>query len=1213
MRRFPTVWILALLATPAVAQQPAVAASFARSFLEMVAPQRDAPDDNAKACLQAIDGCRSLGYAHALARLVRNDIEELQRPAELLPTIEQLLQHDDLHGALRNSLRWLRYRILRAAGRAADAAAVDPAAVYPRQYLAIGPFGQGEDHFGGVPYAPELQQWTLETMFVTPTRLLHPRAVEVGVGRSLTDPRDPAYGDSGCYYVLHRVVAAQETQCYLDLWSRGAVEVFVNGAHVALSAPDVGDGRNDRLVPIAFGAGTNHVLLKTCTADQPSLEVRYVDARQDDVPGLRELAATTPIGPHVAPVAATLPPHRSGVDTLQNLLAQVEGDDRDALRITAGLIAETVNLREAPLALIDGLEPTQPLHQLALARLWRRLALVPEEMRNSRARALEEAAGRELDATHFAMLRADVGLLQEQDKREQALQKLWQAVDEGRAGHATFTLLLAAAREANFPQERARILRRWREALPNDPLPCIEQSKDFRRDGAARRAAEAGERAIRLRPDIGGNLGAAYQPLVDLGELDTARELVALVMPPELADNDSRVTPLLWEAAIARRGEDQDAWRQAVEAIVEHPDADADDLRRAGDALLTRGFVDAARYAYDSVLERQTDDIHTILTNRRAAGLPEPGADFTRFWRDGDAAMQAFTPGEREDSAPATTLIHQRIVEVFDDGAVLTQEHELRRLNDPSGVEQFSDPSALAEADQVLMLRTIDTTGEQFVPVRLRDGYSMPRLEPGAFVEWRHQTFSAASDDGVAYVPEFLFRSAAEHMQVCEFVLIKSKDRELDLRSRNLSIEPERIDLGDDREALRYVVEDSRRLLPENSMPPLAQLVPVLAAGDDSDAEYALRNHARVIANISRPTPPIRKQVATLLEGVDEPRAQLQALYDWCQREIAPARARSATETLLRKRGDRSTLLLAMLDAAGFTLEPARCESIRADLITGDGALFRHADYFYDMGCVRVRRQGMTPLWLFHDAPRYYPVGEVPPQRAGGGAIVMTEDGVEVTRLPISDLRSQTIRVAATGTLTPEQIEVDAVVTLDADNGYRAAEHFLQQPRQAQMQFARGFAQQMFQGWQLLSAEVETLQAGEPVSVRARLRRRALQSDGERELLAMPLPPGGFLGAFGARPDREVPMRHTTDLDLRNDMRLKLQGVHVTELPETLTVEYGPLIYLQQVRLDGDELVIRRRARMGPATLSVAQFGDWTRTLQLVEGAENLNLNCRVD
>lgn len=153
----------------------------------------------------------------------------------------------------------------------------------------------------------------------------------------------------------------------------------------------------------------------------------------------------------------------------------------------------------------------------------------------------------------------------------------------------------------------------------------------------------------------------------------------------------------------------------------------------------------------------------------------------------------------------------------------------------------------------------------------------------------------------------------------------------------------------------------------------------------------------------------------------------------------------------------------------------------------------------------------------------------------------------------------------------------------------------------------------MFQGWQLQSAYVSTLEAGAQVAVTADLRRRALQRDGDRELLAMPLPPGGFLGAFGARPDRDVPMRHTTDLELRYDLRLRLDGVRVTELPATVTIEFGPLTYLQQVRLDGDELVVRRRAIMHPARVETAQFADWMQALQRVERAENLNIACRVE
>jgi hypothetical protein len=96
---------------------------------------------------------------------------------------------------------------------------------------------------------------------------MQPRIVTRDNGQPAADPADPARGDKGCYYALHRIDAAAVTQCYLALWSRGALEVFVNGALIAMLDPALGDGRTNHVVPVGLAQGHNHVLIKTCSRD----------------------------------------------------------------------------------------------------------------------------------------------------------------------------------------------------------------------------------------------------------------------------------------------------------------------------------------------------------------------------------------------------------------------------------------------------------------------------------------------------------------------------------------------------------------------------------------------------------------------------------------------------------------------------------------------------------------------------------------------------------------------------------------------------------------------------------------------------------------------------------------------------------------------------------------------------------------------------------
>jgi tetratricopeptide (TPR) repeat protein len=1187
-----------------------LAVAFARQYVDLTVPSADQPDQVAAACLTAVDSLRSTAYASYLVSVLQGERYQLQRPAELLPLVESLLAKDDLHGVLRSQLRWYYHRLLRAVGRFEDAAKADPVIGRPREFLCVGPFGGGEDDFANVPFAPELLPWPADSQFSGTSK--KPRAIRLPIANGRVEPVDPRDGETGCFYVLNRVVAAQELHAYVTLWVRGTAEVFVNGELVGRVDELLGDGRANHELPVAFAKGLNHIVVKTCSRDSSPFEIEYVDARWRPIVGLREVAASDPVQPAAAPVAAALPPFVDGMVQLQAALASVAGEEQQALRIALGFVANDAGLREVPLEAVEGLEPADAVLQLATARLWRRQSLVPEDRRNASARKLEEAAARTLTDEHFAMLQAAVGLLEEQDRREEALNRLWRSVEAGRAGPQTFRLLLGVAARAKFRSERARILAAWQRALPDDAMVHHELAEDCRRGGAVRRATEYGERAIRLRPDNQDYLSSVYWPLIACGDFGKAQELCDLVMPPVLEDANDRTSRLLWVMGIAGAEPDPARWLRLTDELLAEPRVSVSRLSSMAGDLLRRGHLQRAQIAYQAVLERDPDNLVVQRLLQRSMGAPEPGAVFEQFRHDGDAALVAFRKtasgvDNAAVTAPATTLIEQRIVEVFADGSRYEESHELRRLNDPDGIQYYGNAEAPAAADEVLLLRTIDSKGAEFVPVRMREGYSMPRLEPGVFVEWRYRDFVQAPADGILAVDMFLFGSFADDTLLSELVIIRPKGAEMELRTRGFDKPSEVIDLGDGREALRYTVTNATRLVPDTAMPAMPELVPVVAAGHDHGIGSRLRSGARGLAGLAMPSPPIRRQVEALLAGISAPQAQLQALHDFCHEQIADADSSSATETLLKRQGDRQYLLFAMLKTAGFELQSG-VWAAPEELVEDDGALFEDARDYFSGWCVRVQKAGLSPIWMFYDAPRYSPPGWISPTRAGGLVLMHSEQGTELTRLPTVHEHVQHMRIVAVGELSAEGLEVEATLEVRGESSYRAAEHFLQQPAAQQRQFARQFAQSMFRGWQVRGAELLPLEPGSVVQVKATLRRRGLQDDGDRSLLAMPLPESRFLAAFGPRPERTMPMRLNSDVHFSWDLRLRLNGVQLAALPESLTVEHGPLVYLQEARHDGDALVIKRRATMGAGRIPVTGLPAWSRALERLERIENQSL-----
>lgn len=1201
---------------PAIAQADAPAVRFAEAVIELEAPAQDRPDVRALRCLEAVAELRSHGFAAALLERLSRRLDLLQQPAALLEPLDALLDNADLHGRVRSQVSWLRYRMLHACGRGDELVAADPMAGQPDSFRVVGPFGSSEDRYAQLAFAPELVRWPADADFAAARRPA--RVLRRGVGERRIDPVDPGDGERGCFYVLHRVQADAETQGYLALWCSDTLQVFVNGRRLLTISPALLDGRRSHCVPVGFAAGVNHVMVKTCSPGAAVFALRYVDARWRPLRQLREIPAEQAVAPPPAPIAAVLPPFVSLDAEYERACAGLD-DDGQLLRLARGFLADSLGLREGQLRAVDGLLPTRAPAQLVAARLWLQLAQMPQQVRSEQARQLVAAAKTQLvdadgDTAHWAMLQAQVRDLEERDQREQALLALWRAVDDGAAGPETFRLLAGVIDRARFRGERERLLERWRERLPADPEPWLLSSRAAHRAGANGRAAELVLEALRLRPDDGGAMRHAYTVLGELGRGAQVRAAFREFMPERLGGDARRVGRRLWQLGIAAVDEDESQWLGLCAEMLGDPAASAAQLLRLAHQLCERGHVDRAAQAYRAVLARTPDDRVARQCLGELGVEASPGAAFARFRRDGRAAIAALQQSERTHGAMATTLIDQRLVEVLADGSQVVEVHELRRLNDPDGVAAYSDASAVAEADEVLLLRTIDAEGNEYVPVQVDDGYAMPRLEPGVFVEWRYRTFVAAPEDGVPEIEPFLFGSTSDELLLSELVVIRPRGAGvLQLRHRGFDGPSEVVALDAGREALCFRRRDVAQVVQEPAMPALSRLVPVVAAGDDRGADEVLRNWAFALRSMVQPTPRIRERVASLLDGVEGDVERFDRLHHWCHAEIASGRSQSANETLVQMQGNRVQLLLAMLATAGFELQPALCESMRADLFDDGAPLFDDASVLFDEWCVRVPLAGRAPRWLCFGDARYTPADWVPPQRSSAMAMVRTGEVIELTRLPTTAEHGQHLVVRGDGRIDGRTLAVAATIEMRGDDTWRAAEHFLQQPAAAARQFARQFASQVFAGFEIERAELLELRPGSVVRVAVKARRRSLQATGDGALLPVPLVATRFRAGLSPKPGRRTPMRFSTDLQFDWLLRFELDGVAPAALPDALALVHGPVSYLQEVAMRDGRLVVRRQATLRPGDVAVDELLDWAAVLERIERAEQLSLPCRVE
>ena len=1203
LARTRALWCIALtLAAPVRAQDEtqALAAAIVRSL----APSADDPDATARDLVTtALAHPRSPGSSFLIEEagyLVR----WLQDPKSL----RELLLADGAprqHGLLAHTCADLRWTLDRAI-LGLDRAGPPPPANYATQLLVAGPFGDSGDHFAGVPFAPELRfpalgselpgRYTVARVRVV-ERQRESRQFRLGpVGR----PRP------GCYYGLHRIAASADTDAFLVVVHEEDHQIFVDDTEVLRVEEQLGTEPQYHCVGLHLPAGEHQVLVKTCSNHDDQLSLRWLDAEGNSPAGLREVAAGEPL----AAVQKRATPNQQTFLSPREVFGRAARAEAApaAVRIAALHRAQRDGDHDLAVGLAELLRkdpPREPGEALAFARLLRSVRL-PDELRKAEARALEERAVASLPAEHHTARLAKASLLDEQDQREQALRLL---AESRPGGPETFSRRLALVRKLHFDAEVVPLLQAWAAACPRDPRPLVALASE---GGAARdaRAVLGWQRqALAVRPDQPGLLQQTFRTALDLGEYEAAAELLRSIAPCFGAA--PTVSHLRGELDLARQ-QGLPAVPELMHAIAAHPDVDADTLLQLATLWAKSNDPTQTVACLRRSLEIDPDQSQVrAWLAQLAEGQPDD-AEFARFRADVDAMRTAFQPGERERGASTTLLFDQRIVAFRPDGSWLAESHELRRINDHAGVEAFRSASSLAGASEVLLVRTIGVDGRSYVPHRVEGEYAMQRLEPGAFVEWRYRERGGAPDAAPLSTPAFYFGSTDEPCQRSELVLILPKGGPGELRTRgelrthDFDAPTATHDLPDGRKALVYTRTDIKALPQEQHLPPPSELLPFVEFGEDTPPFATLREHSTQFFGRTRPLSPIAAAAAQIFAGLTDDRARLDAAWAWCQKTIEKGPADTAVDVLLRKKGSRFLLTVALLRTAQFDVVPMACAEARPELGPGADSLFANTEHISVPGALVTLGNGER-VHLFVDTPRHWPLGAVPAGRAGSRAYVLRGDDIEDITLPGSADAVQTLHVRGEATVAGNDVQLHATAEVGDVQGFDLADRTRELKESVQKLAARQIAEQLFPDWRVDSAQI--VSGTGPFRLEAKLTRTGVQARGEGFVVPLPMPPGRYVATYGDRNGRTLPYHLPADMitDWQIDFAPgpELQFVAV---PEPVSIQQAMLAYELTCTRHGDRLRFSRSVRMHAGTLPAAKFAGWLRALGNADRADQCSI-----
>ncbi|MCB9889249.1 MAG: hypothetical protein H6836_06700 [Planctomycetes bacterium] len=1193
-------WVLAALC-PALHAQENEAQSAADAILEITAPPKDDAQARVLHAVAVANKLRDPGLTLCVMTSASTSIHDLTDPE---PVLRALREYRSDHGEVAHQAEALRHDIYERLGQRDKMA--ECLRGYATTFTVIGPFGDRGDHFTGVPFAPE-------RAFPSPGEKLPgrygpvtTRLVKRRADRYRVRLPDPAYDRTGCFYALHQVVAKQATPCYLRLWCGGSFEVWVNGELRARIDRTAREDGAPHFIPAVLRPGHNHVLVKTTSDRVPQFGLRYVDTRWFPLDGVQEYAdAPKVLPPSVAAADVALPPEVPPRDRLLSQAAErATGEAQARLRIALALTAP------GPIGAIDRLTPlwdkppTDPQTRVALAAFLNNLRLLPESIRTDRVRSL--TAG--LEATlgdHATLFLLEVNRLIGEDRREEAIRRLRARLAGGEKGPNTFRALDRVYADLEFQAERVRLHEQWIQARPGDPEPLLLRARE-RRDAGDRAGALRLCRAATTR--FAGHIAAQrllFDLAADAGDRATATTALEALFPLR----DRQLGFLIGQANVARGCGQAGETIELQARIAGHPHADARQVARAASELLAAGRTDQARQAFERVLQLDPSRIAARRTLSALAGKPEFAA-LAPFRVQAEDVIKTFKPGERERTAGATTLLDHMLVEVADDGSSVEEVHTVTRINDLSGVEAFEQAHGAGSADEVVLLRTIGADGRSYVPQRVQDEFSMPRLEPGAYVEEVYRNFRAAPGPNPQRLTKFFFQSDATPFLRSELVVVAPRGMRGTPRSRLLPKPPEVRELADGRVATIYRVDDAPRLPTEAWPPPKEDAVALVAIGEDGDDAATARNalvRARATTTV---TALIERATRKLIADREGDTAKAAAIHTFVQQKIVDARAApNPTGILLEGKGPRYLLEVAMLRAAGIPLRAGVCVASRPDL-RGEAKPLYQGEVPYNVPCTQVRPRDGKPFWLFVDSPHHYPLDTIPAERSGG-EVLLTEP-TEASRLPEVDVPQGTgFAVRGELRLDPSGSARFAIeFTLRGRTGYFAADALRNQSANVRQRQARQILGGLLRGWSLQRAELVEVDRPGPLRVRGEFsRKRALERSGSSFLLPLPVSPSALLRRYGDRAERTLPL--CLDREHAADWHITVvlgTGFTLTKVPEATKADHPLLVYRQSITRQEQKLSVERSLYQRPGRLTPGAFTAWRTLLQGIDNAENAHL-----
>jgi len=600
------------------------------------------------------------------------------------------------------------------------------------------------------------------------------------------------------------------------------------------------------------------------------------------------------------------------------------------------------------------------------------------------------------------------------------------------------------------------------------------------------------------------------------------------------------------------------------------------------------------------------------------------------FWAPYDEVLEDWLErvpetGPLVDNATAISVLDIAVTEYRIDGSWSEYVHQAHKLLTE---KQKDDLAQVRVPGEAVALRTLLPDGTSLEPVAALSGgnYVMPGLVPGAYTEYAYRTDGAGRNGRAASHGRFFFQDfryqQAFLLSRQVYILppgfrgeVVEQGMRPDVDEVGLAqVEKTERELEDGRRVVIFETRNSPRLQQEGGMPGYESYVPNVQIRTRQTWRDVETQARRSVQNLTLPTPELERAAREATEGIDDPLAKAQKLYEYVN-DLVPQQSgsRSAVAVLLEKAGDRTVLFKALLDAAGV---PSRWAYLRPheSSFSDDTDWLAPSLSMFPYRRVLIELADREPVWVSLGY-RYAPFGKIADTFSGGRALVVEPRGTRVLSLPTQRPREYETYVGADLDLREDgAVDVEMEMAMRGLGGYRAKEQFATMNAFQKNLVSRQMASQLFAGAKVESSGFPEIgEKGKPFRIALEVTApRLLQKSKEHFALAPILQPLQMVRSFGGAPSREHPF-HQRGRRVQRD-RLTVDpgdAYRVMRLPDDVAIVHGlgtySLRYISVAAEDGDgtgTLRIERDLQIEPGRLSAKEYPAFVEFLQAVDAAE---------